>query len=299
MKIFTIAIVAFSLNALAHFSAHGAVMACYQDGDELSANPTAQSDSICPGQSTQLFALPSGGGSSYTFSWASDPPGFSSSLADPMVTPLVTTVYTVTVNDGSGSTSGNVTIYVKPLPEINLLPDNPNVRILNQTEISICVFDSITIDAGNPGAAYLWNTGASSRMVKAQTSGISYDEQKFEVLVTDPVTGCSNNASLNVHFSFSDCSYGLEEKTLPERLSVYPNPSSDGLFTCTFERTGNDVNIEVYTALGTIIKQEMIRLDNSGRYTTTIDLSTQIPGVYFLRASDNKSVMQHKMIIRR
>lgn len=299
MKFLTIAIMAFSINAYAHFSAQCTGLTDNRDGDELSTNPSAQSDSICPGQSTQLFALPSGGVSNYTFSWVSDPPGFSSTLPDPFVYPLVSTVYTVTVNDGLNTVTGNVTVTVNPLPIVNLLPDNPNVRVLNASEISVCAFDSVTLDAGNPGSAYEWDNGANTRTITIQTSGISYDLQKYEVMVTDPLTRCTNTGSISVQFTFSDCSYGLEEKHDPDRLKLYPNPSSDGLFNCVTEMPGDKLTIEVYTSHGSLIRKDVIHSDHTGNFSSTIDLRNQTPGVYLLRASDRRSVIMRKLIIRR
>ena len=62
--------------------------------------PTATPSTLCAGGSTQLSAGASGGSGSYTYSWSSNPAGFTSALANPTVTPAVNTTYTVVVNDG-------------------------------------------------------------------------------------------------------------------------------------------------------------------------------------------------------
>jgi hypothetical protein len=73
-----------------------------------------EQDSICLGCSTQLVTHAFGCSEAYSFSWASDPPGFSSYEKSPVVSPQVTTTYTVTVADGNYSDQKNVLIKVTP-----------------------------------------------------------------------------------------------------------------------------------------------------------------------------------------
>ena len=87
-------------------------------GGPLSVIASANPPSICEGDATQLNALASGGSGTYTYSWSSNPPGFNSAIADPIVSPTVTTTYSVTVDDGSNTASDNVTVTVNPLPVI-------------------------------------------------------------------------------------------------------------------------------------------------------------------------------------
>jgi hypothetical protein len=79
-------------------------------GNALTVNPVASQDTICPGFSTQLSAYPAGGSGSYTYQWSSDPPGFSSTEASPVVSPLEPTVYHVTINDGYNTANGQVAV---------------------------------------------------------------------------------------------------------------------------------------------------------------------------------------------
>jgi hypothetical protein len=86
----------------------------------------AEQDSICLGCSTQLVTHAFGCSEAYTFSWASDPPGFSSTEKSPIVSPLVTTTYTVTVTDGNYSDQKSVLIKVTPssgIKEANFVSD--------------------------------------------------------------------------------------------------------------------------------------------------------------------------------
>jgi gliding motility-associated-like protein len=86
-------------------------------GSGLSVNPTASPESICIGSVTHLHANPSGGSQTYSYSWTSNPSGFTSESANPDADPIVTTTYTVSVYDGFSTVTGSITVNVNPLPQ--------------------------------------------------------------------------------------------------------------------------------------------------------------------------------------
>jgi hypothetical protein len=82
--------------------------------DNLALQATSSADDyfVCNGSSTIIHAGATGGTSNYTYSWTSDPAGFTSTEENPTVWPTVNTTYSVTVNDGQNTVSSSVTIYV-------------------------------------------------------------------------------------------------------------------------------------------------------------------------------------------
>lgn len=104
--------------------------------------------SICPGSSTTLSAVGSGGNNTYTYNWM---PG-SGSSASLSVSPTVTTTYTVTVTDGCTliPATDSVTVTVLPLPVISFYSN------VNEGCTPFCVqfYDSTKVTGGT--AAY-WN----------------------------------------------------------------------------------------------------------------------------------------------
>lgn len=155
-------------------------------GGILSVNATASSYTICNGQSTQLNALASGGSGTYTYLWASNPSGFSSTSQNPTVNPTSTTIYTVTVNDGFNTASSGVTVTVNPLPTANAGSD-----------VSVCSGSSVNLSASG-GTGYAWspsgglNSTNISNPVASPTSNTTY-----AVTVTD-ANGCSNTDDVAV-----------------------------------------------------------------------------------------------------
>ncbi len=76
------------------------------------------------------------------------------------VTPLQTTTYYLTVTYGSCSIFDSVKVTVSPLPIVNLGNDT-----------TICQGNNLLLNAGNAGAAFTWNTGATSQQLNVTISG--------------------------------------------------------------------------------------------------------------------------------
>lgn len=179
----------------------------------------------------------------------------------------------------------------------NLLPvDNPKVRVVSTNEISLCPFDSVLLDAGNPGCSYLWSNGSRSRFLKVTTSGIAYDEQEYDVTVMDPVTGCSGSSSMKVTFTFADCIFGIEDVSKNSEVKIYPNPSSNGVFSAELNGFKGHVTVEIHSSLGQLVKTETIEGSASLRYL--VNLEGQSAGVYMMKVSDDRSTSVQKLIIR-
>lgn len=87
--------------------------------------------------------------------------------------------YIVTVTNADGCT-GKDTIVVTnyALPVVALGADQ-----------NICTSDTITLDAGNPGATYLWSTGATTRTIRVSLAGT------YSVVVTS-AQGCNNSDAI-------------------------------------------------------------------------------------------------------
>ena len=90
------------------------------DGNAISVNATTTPGQICADTShAELKALATGGSGTFTYSWTSIPAGspvWTSTLQKPLVSPDVTTVYSVTADDGFNTAIASVTVVVNPLP---------------------------------------------------------------------------------------------------------------------------------------------------------------------------------------
>ncbi len=145
----------------------------------------ADPDTICRGDSTQLFVLPTGGSGDFSYSWTSNPPGFDSGEAAPVVHPTQTTTYTVIVTDNNlvNTVEQSITVTVNPLPEVILDPF-PGV-CANETYMELT--------GGSPDGGFysipVWNF-YNINSVNPSQLGEGY--HLVEYTFTDPITGCTN-----------------------------------------------------------------------------------------------------------
>ncbi|MBK7213379.1 MAG: hypothetical protein IPH88_08845 [Bacteroidales bacterium] len=167
-------------------------------GSALAVNAVAVPDEICADTSqSQLNALASGGSGTYSYSWSSNPAGipvWSSMQQNPMVSPDVTTTYSVLVNDGFNTATASVTVIVHPLP-----------LVFNVTGGGSYCFAgtgvAIGLSGSEPGTNYQLLRGGvpDGPAVTGTGSPISFGNRTaaftYTVLATNNATGCINMMS--------------------------------------------------------------------------------------------------------
>ncbi|MFT4600657.1 MAG: gliding motility-associated-like protein [Arenicella sp.] len=151
----------------------------------------AISEFICDGSSTDIEALITGTGP-YTYSWTSDPVGFTSTNVINTVSPTQNTEYIVEVQGYCGTTT-SASVYVT-------VNDNPTANAGGDQ--TICDNESANIVAtangGGGGFLYAWDIPAagSSQTVSPNSTTI------YNVIVTD-ANGCIDNDAITVNVNGS------------------------------------------------------------------------------------------------
>ncbi|MEI7727628.1 MAG: hypothetical protein WCK09_21145, partial [Bacteroidota bacterium] len=145
---------------------------------------------ICLGANTTLGAT-TFEPETNTFSWTSNPAGFTSTLANPTVSPMVTTTYTVTetIPSSGCSKTGSVTVTVNPLPDAAA----GDAR-------SICLGVNTTLGASTvAGSTYSWSSVPSGfTSTEANPSVSPAVNTTYTVLETITATGCTKSNSVVV-----------------------------------------------------------------------------------------------------
>jgi hypothetical protein len=184
---------------------------------------------VCAGSSLMLDA----GNSGSAFSW-------NTGAGTQTISVNASGTYYVTVTNGSCSVSDSINVVVLPMM---------NVDLGNDTTVVFCA-GSMTINAGNPGMTYLWNTGAVSQTISASASGTYY------VTVTN-VGGCTATDSINITVN-------------PGTLSI--NIGNDTSYmTCTHETLTLDAGVTggVY-AWSTGLTTQTLDVSASGTYYVSV-----------------------------
>jgi gliding motility-associated-like protein len=150
----------------------------------VSATATPQ---VCFGVSGTVYALGGGGnGGPYSYLWSTGQT--SSSFID---TPLVSTTYTVIINDGcSPPVQTTANIIVNPLPAVGFTPVNAVACI----PVSVSFTDTAN---SIPGCTYHWNLGDGTSSTDVNPSHIYNTPGQYGVTLTITTRqGCSSTLSL-------------------------------------------------------------------------------------------------------
>jgi PKD repeat protein len=120
---------------------------------------------LCPGSTSVLDA----GNAGSTFLW-------STGATTQTLTISSAGTYIVTVRGANGcQTNDTIVVTPKTAPVVSLGADQ-----------NICTSDTVTLDAGNAGATYLWSTGATTQTIRVSLANT------YSVAVTN-VGGCTTN----------------------------------------------------------------------------------------------------------
>jgi len=148
---------------------------------------------ICSGTTTTIGGAPTAtyGLAGYTYLWSSTPAGFTSTDANPVVSPTTTTLYIVTVTDANGSTStSQANVFVVPIPTATALNSGP-----------ICIGDALALTGGDNGmTSYNWTgpDGFSSTLQNPSVSNSATIAMAGTYTLTVSNGTCTNTAATTV-----------------------------------------------------------------------------------------------------
>ena len=197
--------------------------------------------------------------------------------------------------------SGHVNVTVNPLPLIELMPDNSNQ--IGQDTISVCVRDSVWLDAGfddDPaGTIYYWDNNYEGRYYRAATNGNWLDWQTHTVEVRDGATECTNTGSITIFFDFNQCAIGVPETkvNLDEALIIQPNPNQ-GAFTLMVKEYLSDIKLTIIDIGGREVYTGYYEGTFNPGHTFNIQPEDIEKGLYFVRLSSGTKSIVKKMIVQ-
>jgi len=151
---------------------------------------TIANSSICIGNSISIGATAVSG---HTYSWTSSPAGYTSTFSNPTVSPVVTTIYTLTeTNSTTGCKKSNlVTITVNPLPLAAVIANT-----------SICSGSSISIGSTTvSGSTYSWTSSPIGFSSTLSNPSVSPTTTTAYTLTETNSNGCikSNSVTITVN----------------------------------------------------------------------------------------------------
>ena len=135
-------------------------------------------------------------------------------------------------------------------------------------------------------AASAWNTVTTSNNPHTLT-GLT-PETSYEVQVIAHCTnGQTSDPSSIIHFT--TLTDGIDDYTLDNTVTVYPNPTS-GVVQIKNEEWGME-NVEVYDVFG-----KLLNVMSVNDHTATLDLGGYAKGTYFVRVTTEKGVVTKRVV---
>ena len=268
-------------------------IASFSFANILQVHATATPSQICAGGSSQLDAAASGGTGTYTYSWASLPAGFTSTIQNPVVSPVVTTRYIATLNDGSSTKhdtaivtvneeptafAGNDTTYFNTVPLLIVYGQATNYSHIQWLTSGDGTFNVDTL------LTCLYTPGTNDRI-----AGVTLTLQAF------PMGACTNTAISDLHLTFVPV--GIETAHGTFGINLTPNPSS-GIFSLIVNGIKDqELQITISDFNGKTVYQEKSK-SSSKDFINTIDLSASPKGVYMLKVQAGAQTRIEKMVIQ-
>ena len=219
----------------------------------VTATSTTLPSTICSGSTAQLNVIASGGSGVYTYTWTSVPAGFTSSIANPVVSPTITTVYSVSVTDGNTSANTNVTVTVNASPVVSFIGLDtsycnngvkdtllglPSGGFFNGNGMSANIFNPVNAGVGYHNISYTYTgingcTASDTQLTHVYDAPIANAGSDYTTLSTATLNGNASGGSGNYNWSWTPAA--LFANANLQNVTTTNNLAMTTVFTLTVE----------------------------------------------------------------
>lgn len=228
-----------------------------------SASPTL----ICIGQSSTLTAS---GATSY--SW--NPGGYTTNSV--VVTPSVTTTYSVTGTTGLCSSTRTVIVGVNPPPSATISP----------VTSTICAAETLTLSIAGKNLSILWSTGATTSTISVSPTITTV----YTATVTNGSTGCSTIKSATV-YAVPNPTVSVGSYTICAGMTA--TVTAGGATSYTWNTGANTSSIVVTPSVTTVytVTGENTGCSSTSVKTGTVTVLPALPGSLTINTSSTSPVI--------
>ena len=216
-----------------------------------------------------------GGASPYICQW-------NTGSSNTNLTNISANPYSVVVTDSFGCVIQDTFIVNQPAPM------NLTTTTIDDVTGNCSGSASAIVTGGVTPYTYLWND--PNAQTTATATGLC--KGMYKVIVKD------SNLCKTYRTLFIENTVGIENATTTVGISVFPNPSENGIFQLNIESSDiSDFQLIIYNNLGKRIYEKEILVN--GTYHKSINLSSAAAGIYYLQIiSNNQIIDQRNLIIK-
>lgn len=261
-------------------------------GSPLSVNASALPEHICNGDSSQLNAIAGGGTGNYSYSWSSDPAGFTSQLANPVVNPGSTTTYYVNVSDGASNQQTSITVTVDLIAIPPSQPSGPA-----SVNVALTPTTAYNTDGSSNSNGYIWHlTPQEAGSVSSTGTNCSVQwSPAFSGTAALSVAGvniCGTGGYSQALSIAASPFIGMDKNNPYSFLEVWPNPGN-GTFFISSSFQGR-CRLFVSNQQGKIVHEADFQNLNE---PFKLDLNSCTPGLYILTIENGISRQSKRIIV--
>jgi len=260
----------------------------------MSVNANATPSSVCLGESTQLEVVASGGSGTYTYSWSSIPPGFTSASPNPTAFPTEDTKYYCVVDDGTRLKTDTAFV------EVN---ENPTAFAGNDTTM---LTSTVIVNLYGEATDYLsvlWTTTGDGNFWKDTLLTSYYYPGPVDLttgviltLTVTPRPTCTEVASDDMTIHFVPAVGVPEAGAEAFSLFLMPNPTK-GLVTMNLKGlNGFETAVSITTLQGKYVHREVIA-EGQNSVSSQVDLSGFPSGIYLVQVRSQMGTIVQKLVI--
>ncbi|MDP2386171.1 MAG: ice-binding family protein [Bacteroidota bacterium] len=261
----------------------------------LPSATTINGGAICAGDSVAIGGNSTSGN---TYIWSPITNLNSPTISNPMASPTVTVIYTLTetIIATGCSESNSLTVEVNAAPTIVSQPTNQIVSLGSSAEFSV--------DVTGTNLTYQWRKGLVNLTNNSTTFGVNTDTLRINpVSISDTsnsynvvisgicfISNTSQNTSLSITGTIGIASSGITSKT--DAVTIFPNPFTNLLNVVVHSSFETNLEVIIYTTLGEKIIHKILSTESN-----TIDTRDLSSGMYFYSVqSKNKIIQSGKLI---
>lgn len=166
------------------------------------------------------------------------------------------------------------------------------VPMVELQDSMICMNHEIVLDAGNPGAEFVWSTGETTQIISVDSAGMDENQQRHITVWVTNESDCTSEKTVAI--TYQDCS-GIDELGMSQ-WSLYPNPSKGNLELELNSNDRQEISIEILSLQGQLLYKEDIHLDY-GANQHPLDLTDLAPQTYLLILKNKDQQLIRKIVI--